>query len=248
MFQIKICGITNEDDAKMVVEAGADAMGLNFYPQSTRFISQDVAARILQVIPLEIVKVGLFVNEAVEVVKKAYESLGLDLIQLHGDEPPEYLLRLADRPVMKVFRLAAEGLPLIEAYLERYRELSRTGLQPISNSGTGLHPVLNHSSNIRQVENLSYILLDSHLKGVYGGSGVTGNWAVSAQLVKQLNYPPVILAGGLTPENVTQAIREVRPAGVDTASGVESRPGRKDRRLVAAFVKNARTAFLSKDG
>ena len=228
MFQIKICGITNEADANAAVEVGADALGLNFYPQSPRFISQGTAERILQVVPRHVVKVGLFVNEAVEVVAKSFDSLGLDLIQLHGDEPPDYLAQLGSRPVMKVFRLSSEGLPPIEAYL------SRTGFQPVA--------------EIRQVGNLSYVLIDSHVKGVYGGSGVPADWDLCAKFSLNPNHPPLVLAGGLTPDNVSQAIRQVKPAAVDTASGVEISPGHKDRGLMAAFVENARAAFLSKDG
>ena len=131
MFQIKICGITNEGNAKLAVELGADALGLNFYPKSARFIDRVTATRIIRAIPREIVKVGLFVNDAPDVVAKTFDTLGLDLIQLHGDEPPEYLLQLGNRPVMKAFRLASAGLGPIEDYLAKYCELCRTGLQPV---------------------------------------------------------------------------------------------------------------------
>jgi phosphoribosylanthranilate isomerase len=221
MFQIKICGITNEEDAKMVVEAGADALGLNFYPKSPRFITHETAARILPVIPGGVLKVGLFVNEAVEMVTNAFDNLGLDLIQLHGDEPPEYLVQLGHRPVMKVFRLSEEDLRPIDMYLESCKQFP--------------------------VTNLSYLLLDSHVKGVYGGSGVTADWAVCAEFSQRRNHPPLVLAGGLTSGNVAQAIHVVRPVAVDTANGVEVHPGKKDPKLLAAFVENARAAFLSKD-
>jgi phosphoribosylanthranilate isomerase len=230
MFQIKICGITNEEDAKSAVQAGADALGLNFYPKSPRFINRKTAAYIIEAIPSNVVKVGLFVNEAVEAVARTFDSLCLDLIQLHGDEPPEYLLQLGDRPVMKVFRLKSSGLMPIERYLAAYRALS----------GTGFHLV----AGKRQVGNLSYVLIDSHVVGVFGGSGVCSDWTASAKLVRYKSYPPLVLAGGLTPANVAQAIQTVRPVAVDTASGVEIAPGRKDRILMAAFVENARRAFL----
>jgi phosphoribosylanthranilate isomerase len=228
MFQIKICGITNEDDARMACEAGVDALGLNFYPKSSRFITQETAARIIQVIPPKIVKVGVFVNEPAEVVKKTFDTLGLDLIQLHGDEPPEYLAQFGLRPVMKAFRLTAEGLPPIREYL------CRTGFQPVTEE--------------RQVGNLSFVLFDSHVKGVYGGSGTPPDWKACAEFSRTPGNPRLVLAGGLTPENVAEAIRQVRPAAVDTASGVETAPGRKDRELLAAFIKNARSAFLSEAG
>jgi phosphoribosylanthranilate isomerase len=235
MFQIKICGITNEDDAVMACEAGADALGLNFYPKSSRFISLETAERIVRVIPSNVVKVGLFVNAEIDVVKQTFDSLSLDLIQLHGDEPPEYLAQLADRPIMKAFRLSAEGLPPIQKYLDRCRDIRGTGFQPVA-------------ENMRQVGNLSHVLFDSHVEGYYGGSGIPPDWKDCSEFARTPGSPPMVLAGGLTPENVAQAIREVRPAAVDTASGVETAPGRKNRELTAAFVKNARAAFLSKDG
>jgi phosphoribosylanthranilate isomerase len=227
MFQIKICGITNEDDANAVVEAGADALGLNFYPKSPRYIVKETAARIIQAIPREVVKVGLFVNEAVEAVAKTFDNLGLDLIQLHGDESPEYLFQLGDRPVMKVFRLTSLGLAPIEEYLRK------AGFQPVNEK--------------RQAGNLPYVLIDSHVEGVFGGSGVRADWTACAKFSRDPQHPPLVLAGGLTPANIEQAIREVRPIAVDTASGVEISPGHKDRKKIAAFVENARRAFLSKD-
>jgi phosphoribosylanthranilate isomerase len=242
MFQIKICGITNQDDTKTLVETGADALGLNFYPKSPRYITPETAAKIIEALPRRIVKVGLFVNEAIEVVAKTFDTLGLDLIQLHGDEPPEYIFQLETRPVMKAFRLTAEGLGPIEAYLAKYFDLCKTGFQPVSK--TDFQP----ASAKRQVGNLSYVLIDSHVAGVYGGSGVPADWIACAKFSQNPHNPPLVLAGGLTPCNIAQAIHEVRPAAVDTASGVESAPGRKDCNLVAAFVENARSAFLSTDG
>jgi phosphoribosylanthranilate isomerase len=230
MFQIKICGITNEDDAKAAVEAGADALGLNFYPDSPRFVPPEKAVRIIEAIPDKVTKVGLFVNETADVVKKTFDTLGLDLIQLHGDETPGFLIQLGNRPVMKAFRLKSQSVTPIVTYLAK----CRAGSQPVSEN--------------RQARNLSYILIDSHIEGQYGGTGVPADWAVCAKLAQNPNIPPLVLAGGLTPDNVARAVAEVRPAAIDTASGVETSPGRKDHRLLAAFVENARRAFLSKDG
>jgi phosphoribosylanthranilate isomerase len=215
MFRIKICGITNIDDAKAAIESGADALGLNFYRKSPRFIDSNAATRIIAVVPKNVTKVGLFVNESAEAVAATFDSLGLDLIQLHGDEPPEYLTQLGGRPVMKAFRLTTTGLPPIEAFLER------------------------------ATRNLSHILIDSHVEGTYGGTGTKPDWATCAKFVASRSGPALILAGGLTPDNVAEAIGQVRPAAVDTASGVETSPGRKDHRLIASFVENARRAFLS---
>jgi phosphoribosylanthranilate isomerase len=230
MFQIKICGITNEEDARLAAKAGADALGLNFYPKSPRFISQETARRIIDILPPTVLKVGLFVNESVEAVIKSFDSLGLDLIQLHGDESPQYILQLGNRPVMKAFRLSSAGLSPIEAYLE---ELCRTDFQSVQEKG--------------QIRNLSYVLLDSHVEGVYGGTGTPADWVVCAEYARNPNYPPLVLAGGLTPENIAKAVREVRPAAVDTASGVEISPGLKDPHRLTTFIENARRGFLSKN-
>jgi phosphoribosylanthranilate isomerase len=238
MFQIKICGITNKNDALAAVEVGADALGMNFFPKSPRFIAPETAAGIIETLPREILKVGLFVNESAETVAKTFDALGLDLIQLHGDELPGYLLQLGNRPVMKAFRLTRAGLPPIESYHHSI------DFQPVAESRTGFQPVMEK----RQVGNLSYVLLDSHVEGIYGGSGVPADWELCAKFTRNPLNVPLVLAGGLTPANVAQAIRTVRPAAVDTASGVETSPGRKDRSLMAAFVENARAAFLSKDG
>ncbi|OHB69767.1 MAG: hypothetical protein A2V70_16860 [Planctomycetes bacterium RBG_13_63_9] len=224
MFCIKICGVTTVDDARAVVEAGADAVGLNFYPKSPRCIGLDQARRIIAALPDnpdEMAKVGLFVNAAAEDVCRTFDQLGLDLIQLHGDEPPEYLVSLAGRPVMRAFRLGQQGLRPVGRYLE-------------------------HCQRLRCAPRT--VLIDSHVEGVLGGSGQVADWRALqtwSDLPPHGTAPPMVLAGGLTPENVAEAIRTVCPAAVDTASGVESAPGRKDRSKVEAFVRAARAAFDS---
>ncbi|NQT37500.1 MAG: phosphoribosylanthranilate isomerase, partial [Planctomycetes bacterium] len=110
MFRVKICGLTSVEDARAVVTAGADAVGLNFFERSERFIDEPLAREIVESLPAGVVKVGLFVNAPAEEVCRKFDRLHLDLIQLHGDEPPEYLTELADRPVMRAFRLGPAGL------------------------------------------------------------------------------------------------------------------------------------------
>ena len=105
MFRIKICGITSVEDARAVAAAGADAVGLNFYAKSPRYVTPEKARQIVNALADELVKVGLFVNAAVEEVCETFDQLGLDLIQLHGDEPPTFPARLGGRPVMRAFRL-----------------------------------------------------------------------------------------------------------------------------------------------
>lgn len=217
MFRIKICGITSVADARSVAAAGADAVGLNFYPKSPRCINApDLARQIIDAMPSAVVKVGLFVNAAIEDVCERFDRLGLDLIQLHGDEPPEFIAELAGRPVMRAFRLDSEHLAQTIEYLQRCRQL-------------GCDPRM--------------ILADSLIQGKYGGTGKLVDWTVLHEFQATEGIPPLMLAGGLRPENVAEAIRTVRPAAVDTASGVESSPGRKDPAAVEAFVRAARDAF-----
>jgi len=218
MFRVKICGITNEEDARAVAAAGAGAVGLNFYEPSPRFLSPASAEAVVRALPAEVVKVGLFVNAPAEAAVATVHSLGLDLIQIHGDEPPEYLAALGDRPVMRALRLGPLGLDPILEYLEDCRQL---GCLP------------------------RRVLIDAYRPGWYGGSGATCNWTVVQKYPSAAWHPPLVLAGGLTAENVAEAIQLVRPAAVDTAGGVEASPGRKDASLVRQFIQNARRAFES---
>jgi phosphoribosylanthranilate isomerase len=216
MFRVKICGITSVDDALAVARVGADAVGLNFYRRSPRYVMADTARDIIAALPEGIAKVGLFVDTPPPDVCRLFDDLGLDLIQLHGDQPPEFIAQLAGRPVMRAFRIGAEGIDPVVDYLARCRALAAS-------------PMLS--------------LLDSMVVGEYGGTGQTADWHAAKQYAAEPNVPPLVLAGGLTPENVAAAIRAVRPAAVDVASGVESQPGRKDHAAIAAFVEAARGAF-----
>ena len=218
MFRVKICGITNVEDARVVAAAGADAVGLNFYPKSPRYVGLDKARQILDALPEGLVKAGLFVNAAAEEVCRTFDLLALDLIQLHGDEPPEFLSELGGRAVMRAFRLEESGVDRMCQYLDDCRKL-------------GCVPRL--------------VLVDACVEGSYGGTGQVADWELLKRYPFGATPAPLVLAGGLTPENVAEAIRIVRPAAVDTASGVESRPGRKDPRAVEAFVRAARRESFS---
>jgi len=202
----------------MVARAGADAVGLNFYPKSARSITRQRAAEIMDVLPEEMIKVGLFVNASLDETAHIFDELGLDLIQLHGDEPPEYLAALEGRPVMRAFRLDSEGLAPIERYLTECHDLGRL-------------PTL--------------VLIDAYQKGSYGGTGKTADWSVAGSYpsVGLRGLPPLVLAGGLIADNVGGAIRAVHPMAVDTASGVETSPGVKNSDLVLRFVQMAAKAF-----
>jgi phosphoribosylanthranilate isomerase len=220
MFRIKICGITNVADAEATLAAGADAIGLNFYSQSSRYVDRATARNISQSLGSRVAKVGVFVNAPVDEIIATYDEVGLDLIQLHGDERPEVLRPLSPRPVMKAFRVGPEGLASVRHWLET--------CMPIS-----IFPKL--------------VLIDAYQAGQYGGTGATSDWPSAAAYARTTGVPPLVLAGGLTPKNVAEAIRAVRPNAVDTAGGVENSPGRKDAALMKAFVEAARAAMLTAD-
>lgn len=219
MFQVKICGITNTEDAIVVAEAGADAIGFNFYPRSPRCVSPEAARQIAASIPRDLLRVGVVVNPSEQDALDLVGSASIDALQLHGDEPPELAARLSRTvPIIKVFRIAKEGiLPAIQ-YLEQFRQ-----------SGGALEAVL----------------FDAYHPSQFGGIGKTADWAAIQRYPAEDWHPPFILAGGLTAENVTAAIQAVSPTGVDAASGVEQAPGRKDRKRVIEFVQAAKSAFAS---
>lgn len=209
MIKIKICGITELDDALHAVDCGADALGFVFYERSPRAITSKRAQAIIAKLPPFVTVVGLFVNEDPLNVRVIADHCGLDVIQYHGDESPE-MVRLAPRRSIRALRV---------------RE-SET---------------LNDISNYPG----SALLLDAWVSGAFGGTGVRCNWEIAAAIAKDR---PVILAGGLTPDNVAEAIQTVHPYGVDVSSGVEDAPGRKDRKKVAAFIRAAQiAAHVAKD-
>jgi len=211
MVRIKICGITNEKDALWAVNLGVDYIGFNFYKNSPRKISAKLAAQIIGKLPSFTQPVGVFVNEEIRVVKRIAEKCRLNLLQLHGEESPQYCRELqAQSPrlkIIKVFRVRdKENLEGIEKYV------------------------------------VDYYLLDSYVPGIEGGSGEIFNWDLAVE-AKQFGKP-IFLAGGLTPENVVQAIEKVNPYGVDVASGVERSPRRKDYELMCEFMNRVRMKRL----
>lgn len=213
MFRIKICGVTNVDDARLAAEAGADAIGLNFYRPSPRSVSIDVACEIADSLPEGIVRVGVFVNATADEIDAVCERVVLDCLQLHGDEPPEFVAGITRLPVIRAFCLGDDGAAPVTAYLAKCWEL---GALP------------------------SMVLVDAHRPGHFGGTGSTADWSTAREMRDTPGVPPLVLAGGLTEDNVAEAVATVRPHAVDTASGVESEPGRKDPLLVRGFVEQAR--------
>lgn len=223
MFQIKICGITNAEDARQAALAGADAVGLNFYTDSPRYIDPRSARAIVEALPPGIVKTGVFVNATADEISEIAEALRLDLVQLHGDESPELLGQLSDmqpRPVMKAFRVDSV-LDGVLSYLDQCRALACLPQLVMFDAPRGGGPQ----------------------SGSYGGTGKLTDWDLAARYGRRDDLPPLVLAGGLSAGNVAEGIRTVRPAAVDVASGVEIGPGRKDPAQVVAFISAARAAF-----
>lgn len=213
MFRIKICGLSGPEDARRVAEAGADAIGLNFYPKSLRYVSVEQAQSI-SAAASGLLKVGLFVNERPEVICEVAITVGLDCVQLHGDEAVEVIQLLKPWPIIKALRLG-------EGNRSDVLVAARDWLQ----------------------NGAAAILLDAMQRpGEYGGGGMTGDWEAARFIVEQ-TPGPVVLAGGLNPENVSAAIAAVQPSGVDTASGVERFPGKKDSELMRRFVESANQAW-----
>jgi phosphoribosylanthranilate isomerase len=203
MVRVKICGITNRDDALHAAACGADALGFVFYSGSPRYVTPEQVRAIVDELPPFVTRVGLFVNEMSERMLAIAGACGLDVLQLHGDEPPQACLLPPYRVVKGV------------------RPRSSADLAPLS-----VYPV-------------AALLVDAAVPGQFGGTGQRADWQLAAQLVATHR---VILAGGLTPDNVVAAVQAVRPYGVDVSSGVESVPGRKDPEKVAAFIRGAREA------
>jgi phosphoribosylanthranilate isomerase len=216
LFRVKICGVTSVDDALAAARAGADAIGLNFYAPSPRFVDEKTAAEIVHALPPGICKLGLFVNVSAERIHQLRSRVGFDAVQLHGDEPEALVGALQGMPVVKAFRLRAGEGAKIEQYVAACAE---------------------------QKAPLAAVIIDAQQEGSYGGTGKTADWLAAAELRERLAGTPLILAGGLTPANVAAAVQAVQPFGVDTASGVESLPGQKDHTLVQQFVVASREAL-----
>ncbi len=200
--RIKVCGITRPEDALAAAEAGVDAIGLVFYPPSPRYVEPERAASIAACLPPFVTSVGLFVNADAETIAEVVGQVGIDLIQFHGNECPDYCAAHG-RPWVRALRMKDD----IDLAAEAARFAGARGL-----------------------------LLDAYRPGVPGGTGETFDWGrIPADLADR-----VVLAGGLTPDNVGEAVARVRPWAVDVSGGVESAPGIKDKQLIARFVEAVR--------
>jgi len=205
MTLVKICGITNLDDALAAVEAGADALGFNFYSLSPRYITPQQAREIIEQLPESVLTVGVFVNEEAKTVRAIAGEAGLRALQLHGDESPEYCRVLADFYVIKTF--AVSDTFDIQAAQEYKVEA---------------------------------LMLDTKHNSLRGGTGRVFDWSVAQKAA--LTIPKFFLAGGLSPENVKNAVEIVRPYAVDACSALEDRPGKKNHERMRVFINTVRGA------
>lgn len=206
--KVKICGITNLEDAELAIKFGADMLGFNFYSRSKRYVSPEEVASFVRELDPSFAKIGVFVNASIEDILFARTLGDLDAVQLHGNEAAEFIAEVRtnmNTRIIKAVRVASQN-------------------------------------EIDQAATLGAddLLLDSYSATEYGGTGETFDW----KLVRENTIADkrIFLAGGLTPENVADAIRIVRPYAVDVASGVESSPGKKDPKKLAAFIGNAKNA------
>jgi phosphoribosylanthranilate isomerase len=205
MTLIKICGITNLDDALAAIDAGADALGFNFYKPSPRYITPQNAREIIAQLPKSVRKIGVFVNEEPEIVKNVAAESGVTALQLHGDESPDYCRELAvNQSIIKTFAVSSD-----------------------------------FDSSVTQRYQVDAIMLDTKHNSLRGGTGRVFDWSIAQQASKII--PKLFLAGGLSPENVADAIESVHPFAVDACSSLEVMPGKKNHERIRAFVEAVRS-------
>ena len=206
MIKVKICGITNIEDALASCEYGADALGFIFYKKSPRFIEPERVKKIIRELSPFVTTVGVFVDDDADRISEIADAAKLDIIQLHGSEPPEFC-NVFKRKIIKAFKIQGQGA-----------------------RGKG------QENEIRRYTVSAY-LLDTYKEGVEGGTGEIFDWEIAKEAKR---FGRIILAGGLTPENVAEAVETVMPYGVDVSSGVEERPGKKDLQKVKNFIERAK--------
>ncbi len=203
MVKIKLCGMAREEDVIKAVGLGVDYLGFILYPKSPRFVGWERLGELLE-LAKGVKRVGVFVNPTLEEVEKAFR-MGLDLVQLHGEESYEFAQKVGLGRVIKAFRVRRDKVEIEDVWRGAYA-----------------------------------VLLDTYSEDAYGGTGKTFNWDVAKKVVERGFR--VFLSGGLTPENVGQAIRHVRPYAVDVSSGIESSPGVKDHKRMEEFVHGTKNA------
>lgn len=215
-IKVKICGVRTEAAARAVRDSHADAVGLNFYPESPRYLAEERIEAVTAELSFPPSRVGVFVNAKLAEIERMQQLARLDLIQLHGDEPLEMIADFPDYSVIRAVR--CRGADIVEL-VATADEIARRDLK------------------------LAALLVDAREPGAYGGTGKTVDWRSLQGWRDWSQGTPLLLAGGLTPDNVGRAIEVVRPAGVDTASGVESGIGEKDPQLCRRFAECAAAAL-----
>lgn len=218
---VKICGVTSVEDAVAAARFGADFVGLNFYPGSPRCISEGQARSIVEALPREVTPVGLFVNESWEHIGEIVSRMGLTMVQIHGAQ---------------LTPCTIPNLLWVPAFPIR----DESSFAAIKKLGDAWPKVMPNPP--------AAVLVDAHVPGAYGGTGQTAPWSLlqgpylwAALPLRLRVMGRMILAGGLTPDNVAEAIRIVRPWAVDVASGVESAPGIKDHDKMRRFIEAAKS-------
>jgi phosphoribosylanthranilate isomerase len=255
MTWVKICGITNVDDALAASEAGANAVGFVFYPKSSRHVMVDTVQSIVAKLPQQVEKVGVFVNETVEYVRDTVKEAGLTMVQLSGDETTEF-----SRALYKGFANGSKRPMIFRCYPAKLFDAPgerSVGWDPVAAGlvepdeaykGKRVHKIHVAKNGDLFLEThgfrpgvLSGVMLDSSTAERRGGTGQTFDWERVQPWAGIINsISKLIVAGGLHPGNVQEAIHLLHPWGVDVSSGVEREPGKKDPRKVRAFVKAVR--------
>jgi phosphoribosylanthranilate isomerase len=221
MTWIKICGTTNLEDALTAVNAGADALGFVFYDKSPRKIDPEAAREIVAKLPERVEKVGVFVNESAEKIASIADEAGLTAVQLHGEQHHLPGKQVTNRRVFL-------SIPASVVAFSWRKKGAVWG------------------SFFALPDNLGAIFVDSATPQQPGGTGKTFNWREASAFISVMSQQyPIVVAGGLNPANVTEAIRILKPWGVDVASGVEAKPGKKDPEKVRAFISKVRRAEKS---
>ena len=215
---LKICGVTLASDAEQLVSLQVPALGINFWPQSKRYCPPEEAVVFLPALAEQIVRVGVFVNNARENWSLLSRENAIDIIQLHGDEDDEELRFFLNQGIPVIRSLALQPDADLAQVSSHYQEISQSCLGSLA------------------------LLLDAHAPGVYGGTGETIDWVQAAGFIQQCAPLPVLLAGGITPTNAQEAVEVTRAAALDVASGAESSPGKKDFAKVMALQSATQTA------
>ena len=196
--KVKVCGVRSIEEAEASIDAGADALGFNFWPQSARYITPRAAREVISRLSPVVSLVGVFVNEEANRICDIASELQLSAVQLHGDETPDFCARLGTLKTIKAIRVGQDF---------------------------DLNVIRNYA--------VCMVLLDSRVKGSYGGTGQSFDWRIA---IEAKRLAPIILAGGINADNAWDAITQVRPAAIDVCSGVEAEPGRKDLEKLGRFM------------